>query len=228
MDHSEKRKKETEEQKNKRKELVIAAALDVFIEKGIEKTKMTDIAEKAEVGIASVYRYFKTKTDIVMEAGISYWSKEIDIFYSPFMENDYKVLNGLARVSKLLDVFIDIYMNHKNFYKFIEEFDNYVVKENIPSDRLFFYEKNILNLMPIMLETLELGKNDGSIKQNINNEQFYMTITHTLISLSQKLILRNIILDSDNNFEGKAQLELVKSMALKYIENNTSGGMQNE
>ena len=225
MDLAEKRKKETKEQKDKRKELVIAAALDVFIEKGIENTKMTDIAEKAEIGIASVYRYFKTKTEIVIEAGIRYWSKEIDIFYSTFLENDFKMLNGLARVSKLLDVFIDIYMNHKDFYKFIEEFDNYVVKENIPSDRLFFYEKKILNLMPIMLEALDLGKKDGSIKQNINNEQYYMTITHTLISLSQKLILRNIILDSDNYFEGKAQLELIKAMALNYIENNTSGGM---
>lgn len=225
MDLAEKRKKEIKEQKDKRKELVIAAALDVFIEKGIENTKMTDIAKKAEVGIASVYRYFKTKTEIVIEAGIKYWSKEIDIFYSPILENDYQKLNGLARVSKLLDVFIDIYMNHKDFYKFIEEFDNYVVKEKIPCDRLFLYEKKILDLMPIMIEALDIGKKDGSINKNINNEHYYMTITHTLISLSQKLILRNIILDSDNYFEGKSQLELIKAMALKYIENNTSGGM---
>lgn len=72
--------------------------------------------------------------------------------------------------------------------------------------------------MPVMIDALELGKKDGSINQCLNSEQYYMTITHTLMSLSQKLILRNIILTSDNDFEGRMQLELVKDMALKYIQ----------
>jgi AcrR family transcriptional regulator len=224
MDLLEKRKKDNEEQKDKRKDLVIAAAIEVFIQKGIDNSKMTDIAEKAQVGIASVYRYFKTKTEIVIEAAICFWNMKIDIFYDPLFENDSKNLNGLATVSKILDIFIDIYINHKEFFRFVEEFDNYVVKENISPERLAQYEKNILNLMPVMLEALELGKKDGSINQNLDNEKYYMTITHTLMSLSQKLILRNIIVNSDNYIEGKTQLELVKAMALKYIENN--GGMQ--
>lgn len=227
MDLIEKRKKETEQEKDKRKKFVVDAAVKVFIEKGIENTKMTDIAENAEIGVASVYRYFKTKTEIVIEAAISFWNTEINIFHS-ILENDFDKLSGLARVSKILDIFIETYMNHKYFFRFIEDFDNYVVKENIPKERLSSYEKNILKLMPVMIEALELGKKDGSINPDINNEKFYMTITHTLISLSQKLILRNIILDSDNYFEGKAQLELVKDMALKYIENKNYGGMQNE
>jgi AcrR family transcriptional regulator len=225
MDLKTKRKKEYEDEKDKRKEAVISIAIQVFIEKGIENSKMTDIAEKAEIGIASLYRYFKTKTEIVIEAAIAFWDLEIDAFYQYFNENDFKSLNGITRVSKILDVFINIYINHKDFFRFVEEFDNYVVKENIPTERLCIYEKNILNLMPVMIEALELGKKDGSITQNLNNEQYYMTITHTLISLSQKLILRNIILSSDNIIEGKAQLELVKDMALKYIENKNYGGM---
>jgi AcrR family transcriptional regulator len=225
MDLKTKRKKEYEDEKDKRKEAVISVAIQVFIEKGIENSKMTDIAEKAEIGIASLYRYFKTKTEIVIEAAIAFWDLEIDVFYQHFNENDFKSLNGITRVSKILDVFINIYINHKDFFRFVEEFDNYVVKENIPTERLCIYEKNILNLMPVMIEALELGKKDGSITQNLNNEQYYMTITHTLISLSQKLILRNIILSSDNIIEGKAQLELVKDMALKYIENKNYGGM---
>lgn len=205
--------------------MVIIAAIEVFIEKGIENTKMTDIDEKAQVGVASVYRYFKTKTEIVIEAAIRFWDIEIDIFYNLFSKKDFKQLNGLDRVSKILNIFIEIYINHTDFFRLIEEFDNYVVKEKIEAQRLSLYEKNILNLMPVMIEALELGKKDGSIDLNINNEQYYMTITHTLMSLSQKLILRNIILNSDNSFEGRAQLELVKDMALKYIKNENYGGM---
>ena len=102
MDLIEKRKKENEEQKDKRKELVIIAAIEVFIEKGIENTKMTDIAEKAQVGVASVYRYFKTKTEIVIEAAIRFWDIEIDTFYKLFSKKEFKQLNGLDRVSQIL------------------------------------------------------------------------------------------------------------------------------
>lgn len=219
MELMEKRKRENEEQKDKRKELVLIAAIEIFAEKGIENTKMSDIADNAQVGVASVYRYFKTKTEIVIESAIKLWGIEIDIFLDMLIQNDFKILNGLDKVSQLLDIFIEMYINHKEFYRFIEEFDNYVVKEKISPERLESYENSILELMPIMINALESGKKDGSISPSINNEQFYMTITHTLMSLSQKLILRNIIINSDNNFEGKAQLELVKDMALEYIRN---------
>ena len=49
-------------------EVIDAALSRVFIKQGIDKTKMTDIAEEAQIGVASVYRYFKTKPDIAIEA----------------------------------------------------------------------------------------------------------------------------------------------------------------
>lgn len=228
IDLTEKRKLENKEQMDKKKALVLEAALEVFIEKGIENTKMTDIAQRAEVGVASVYRYFQTKTEIVIEVGILYWEKEINRFYAPFLESAYLSLNGIQKVSRLLDVFIEIYLKDPGFYKFIEEFDNFVVKEKVPAERLATYEQKILALMPIMFEALEQGKEDGSIQPSLQTAEFYMTITQTFISLAQKLILRNIILESDQHYDRKNQLELIKKMALSYIDNQTFGGNEDE
>lgn len=210
-------KSKTEEQREKRKELIISAAIDVFVEKGIENTKITDIAERAQIGVASIYKYFKNKTEIVIEAAITFWNIEINTFSDIFLKNDFKQLNGLARMEQILDILIKMYLNHKGFFRFVEEFDNYVIRKKIPTHRLDLYEKNILNFMPIIIESLESGKKDGSISSNINAELYCMTITHAFISLSQELILRNTILICDDNFEGRAQLELVKDMALTYI-----------
>ncbi|MNJ61749.1 hypothetical protein D3C77_575540 [compost metagenome] len=134
-----------------------------------------------------------------------------------FEETDYRSLNGIQKVQLLLEMFVTLYTNHKDFLRFIEEFDNYILKEKISPDRLEVYEQTILNLRPYMMEALEEGKRDGSIGHSIHNEQFYMTITHTLISLCQKMISRNTILNSDREIEGKSQVKLVVQMAIHYI-----------
>lgn len=49
----------------KQKKLDIAhAAMYMFSEKGVEKTKMIDIAQKAGVGKGTIYEYFSSKTEI--------------------------------------------------------------------------------------------------------------------------------------------------------------------
>ena len=77
MDLRQKRRLELENFKNQKMEEVIASALKVFLKKGIDSTKMTDIAAQAEIGVASLYRYFKTKPEIVVEAACILWQVEI-------------------------------------------------------------------------------------------------------------------------------------------------------
>lgn len=205
--------------KEKRKEEVILASIEVFKKHGIENAKMTDIADKADVGVASIYRYFTTKPELVIEAALKTWEIVIDTFYKDFSKENYKSLNGIKSVETLLEVFLNLYKHHKDFMRFIEEFDHYVIKEKISSDKLELYERTILNLKPLMLDALQKGKQDGTIKQQVDNQTFYMTITHSLISLSQKLISRNTILNSDHDIEGEEQIKLLIQMALQYISN---------
>ena len=47
-----------------RKELIIDAAEELFIESGFEKTTMDNIAEKAEYTKPTLYKYFKNREDI--------------------------------------------------------------------------------------------------------------------------------------------------------------------
>lgn len=219
MDLKAKRKKELFEQKEKRKEEVIAAAVEVFKEKGIENSKMTDIAEKAEVGVASVYRYFKTKPDLVVEAAIKFWDIETNSLYSEFNKDSINELIGIEKIKIILNVFVNLYNNHKDFAKFLEEFDNYVVKEHIPNEKLENYENSIINLKKIIFDALEEGKKDSSVRSDIDNEVFYITVSHSLMTLAQKLILRGNILKSDNDVPGENQIKLVIDMAIKYIQN---------
>ncbi|WP_139904949.1 TetR/AcrR family transcriptional regulator [Clostridium thermarum] len=217
MNLKEKRKIETDNLKEQRKEEVVTAAIEIFKEKGIDNTKMTDIAEKAEVGVASVYRYFKTKFDLVLATATYLWREDIRGLYEQFYDTDFKKLSGLEQIRKILYISIDIYKQHPQYLSFLEYFDNYIVKEKVPAEKLESYEKSVIDMRRGIFEALEQGKKDGSIKADIDNNTFYITITHGLMSLSQKLILRGTILKSDYEVSGEDQIRLLVDMAVGYI-----------
>lgn len=217
MELKEKRKIEQENLKRQRKEEVITAALEVFKIQGIENTKMTDIAEKAEIGVASVYRYFKTKPDIAVEAARKLWEDEIKELYASYTDEAFLNKNGVTMVKEILEVFLKLYKDHQDFMRFIDEFDRYVVRENISTEKLKEYEKSIIDLKSIMIKALECGKKDGTIRSDLDGGHFYFSITHALMSLCQKLILRGNVLESDKYVEGEEQIKTIIDMAVKYI-----------
>jgi AcrR family transcriptional regulator len=56
-----------ERQKEKRFQAIIKAALLLIKEKGYGSTSIEEIAGKAEVGVGTVYNYFHTKAEIILE-----------------------------------------------------------------------------------------------------------------------------------------------------------------
>lgn len=212
-----KRKIELENQVEKRKEEVVAAAVEVFKQNGIENTKMTDIAQKAEVGVASVYRYFKAKPDLVIEAAIKLWKDEINILYSYYGSSEFKELSGLMQIKKALEVYIKLFEDHKDFVRFIEEFDNYIIREGVQPEKLEGYENTIVTLQSVVFDAAAAGVNDLTVRKDIDIHMFYDSVNHALMSLCQKLVLRGKILKSDYDIEAAAQIRLVIEMAVEFI-----------
>lgn len=217
MNLREKRKMEIENQKNQRMEEVIIAALEVFKKQGIENTKIVDIADKAEIGVASVYRYFKTKPDIVIEAACKFWQDEISEMYQYYLEEEFTKKDGITKVKEILEVFLKLYYEHQDFIKFIDEFDRYVVKEKIPKEKLNTYEKSIISLKSLFIIALETGKSDGTIRSDLQSEKFYFSISHALMSMCEKLVLRGNVLESDEYVQGEEQIKMIIEIALNYI-----------
>lgn len=49
------------------RELILATALPLFLDRGYEATTMEEIAEAAQIGTSTLYRYFPTKDALVLE-----------------------------------------------------------------------------------------------------------------------------------------------------------------
>lgn len=219
MQPVDRRKREFEETKKKKMEYIIDKALEIFCSQGIDNTKVTDIAKAADVGVASVYRYFKTKSDIAIQVGIKFWNQVKEEFKIKSINSDFINKNGLEEFKEIMNFFLILYIEYPYLLKFLHDLDAFIIKEKIESDKLKDYEKNILDIRDMVVNYIEKGQKDGSIKTTFIAEELYVTTTHTLMSLVQKLSLRGSILKSDINISGEQQIRMVLDMIITYVEN---------
>ncbi|HYA73624.1 MAG TPA: helix-turn-helix domain-containing protein, partial [Roseiarcus sp.] len=90
----------------RRREQIIAAAIDLFSHQGYYRTSIQDIARKAGVSIGLIYQYAQTKEDVLLLSLISVletYKQEIPIAIKP-TDNPLEALSAtLATYCRIID-----------------------------------------------------------------------------------------------------------------------------
>ena len=68
------------EERETRKNLIIDAAMDLFSQKDFHKIGMRDIAKRAGISAAAIYRYFPSRDDVFVEALVRHMKMVEDMF----------------------------------------------------------------------------------------------------------------------------------------------------
>jgi len=207
------RKQQTEQ----RKQQILHAALELFCEKGIDETTVEEVAKKAGVGPATIYRYFETKAELSISAGMEYWQRIAEKYKSELSGKEYEKMSGIQQMQQIFHIFERIFEEEFLFLKFLQEFDIFVRKYQISKERLTEYENYILNLKPYMTDALEKGQKDGSLAFSYTVDEIYFSVTHTLLSLMQKLSYNGSILSSDERVELVLQIRITEDLLLKGL-----------
>ena len=87
-------------EKAQRRERLLDEAFRLFAARSIESVKLTEIAEAAGLGIVTLYRYFKTKPDLVIELATKKW-----IEYYAEVEKAYAARGSVERAPWMLTVY---------------------------------------------------------------------------------------------------------------------------
>ena len=190
-------------------------ASGLFLKKGIEAVKMTDIAENCGIGVASLYRHFETKTEMVIRSGIILWEKlRVDFF--EYISKKESNRTGLEDLIYDLDYFKILFDKHKLFIKFLDDFDRLMISEKIEKTKLADYEKSIVNFYEPFNESVKKGQADGSVRKDVDINLVYISMTHSLIAVCQKFI-RGEILPGDDFSVSAEEVEKLLELTAAYI-----------
>ena len=189
---AEKRKKEQEEQRAVRIREIVECSFGLFADQGIESITMNEIARQSEIGVASLYRYFTTKEELVIEAAIYAWKMEVEIFNKVFEYEDFGKMDGYTQLKSLMETFCEAVITQTSFFRF-------AIKRGREDGSISFAG----------------GKNE-SLK-NASDDELYFTIMHSLFSLCQKLSLSGEMLEMDLIVRSEKQISLLIEIILSAL-----------
>lgn len=182
------------------KERVIAQALICFVEQGIEAAKISEIAQRSGVTERSVYRYFASKTDLVLETALLFWSEAMEQVEAQVRRELRKDMCGAERVGRILRGYARLYFTHRQMLVFVHEAEAYLNRcgkallvENKPPAA---FEDRAGPLSAAIYKGME----DGSVRTDIDMASLYYNTYDAMLGLIQKLAIvgRNDPADDEN------------------------------
>ena len=190
---------------------IVDVATSLFLERSISSVTIKDIAEKADVGEMTVYRYFQKKQNIVLAAVLKL-ERDITKFYFDLSRGN----TGFEKMQIFYNSYISIFNDKPHYYQFIKEFDLYMY-ENGSQELLEGYQEKLDAFKVAFLAAYEEGLKDGSIKKLDNVSVFYFATTHALLELCKKLSYKEGLLSQDLKIEKKEELKVLVGIILNQL-----------
>ncbi len=195
---------------------VVVAAARLFMEKGITNVKMTDIAEASGIGVATVYRHYSTKNRVALAAGTFLWTDFNSQITDLVESDDFLRMDGATRLERMFRLYSTNYVENASFVRFIDELDHLVSSGGVSQEDLEAYGEEVDSFYLIFEDAYQLGRQDGSVRREVDFPVFYRSVAHALIGVAQKLYGGEVI-PSDDFSRGTEELECIVDMAVRSL-----------
>ncbi len=195
---------------------IIKTAKTEFYEKGIINSKISIIAKNANVGEASLYRYFTDKMQLVKLVAFDYWKEQVELFDIFAEKNIDPNSTGLAKVQSYLEIFLDLYYHHKPFLKFMNDLDTVIPSSNPMEGEHEFFEY-IIYINKAYVDLFLDGIEDGSINPIFDGKKMYGFVSKIMVPTTQRIALS---LGYSQPMDDESAAEFLNStiaMFIKYI-----------
>ncbi len=178
-----------ERKKKDTRSRIQASAIDLINKKGYEATTMVDIAQKADVGVGTVYNYYKTKSDILFSIKV----EEVKTFSPDF---DEIITKGIKEeknnsISFIIYSYTEFYLqtfsgyHNKSIWR--ELFSAALSNEQSIFDKIYsvdsVYLDKFIELLTILQNRNLLGK-QVNIKEAVKT--FYSILIYNIIMYISK------------------------------------------
>ena len=196
--------------KDLKRDYIIDSAKKLFLNKSISEITIKDISSVSNIGEATVYRYFATKENLAIAVSMSIQQEVLKF------PQDKESKTGLKQIEDFFNLFRNIFVEHRDYFKFISEFDTLYLNSIKNKDNKE-YSLSLDLFFDIFKNSYALGLKDKSVKKIDNLELFYYTATHSLLELCKKLASTKSELKQDLEVSKVSEIEYLISLFISVI-----------
>jgi AcrR family transcriptional regulator len=158
------------EERETRKNLIIDAAMDLFSQKDFHKIGMRDIAKRAGISAAAIYRYFPSRDDVFVEALVRHM-KEVEELFEKNVAIQHTTLEELAMRS------VDYLLENESVFQMMGHF---MITGQIQPKALERYntmQRRFLDMLEKVNKKTDIGMNSRLVTHAI-----YASVTGVVMS----------------------------------------------
>jgi AcrR family transcriptional regulator len=172
-----------EREKERKRAMMLEAAEELILEKGLDSLNMDEVAERAEVSKGSLYQYFNNKTDLVL--GIC--DKATTLLSNEIQKVLTLDLPGIKLVNKIGATFLSFVGSHPEYFRAMR-FQENLKEENIDfeSEYMTSCKENSKSSFTCMVRAIQIGMQDGTIKTEYDPKQLAALLwstSHGMVTL---------------------------------------------
>jgi len=102
----------TQEEQARRRQEIFDASVHLFVEKGFAETSMREIAAAAGIGKATLYDYFKTKEEVMVD----FFKREVHAIAARAAEIARQELPATEKLRRIVLMHLEYWLPRKAFY----------------------------------------------------------------------------------------------------------------
>lgn len=155
----------------------------LFTGRTIDGVSLEEIAREAGIGIATLYRWFGSKTELAV--AVSVWKWEDFLRELPGEDPAARQDTGAEGFARYLDSFLDLYRNHRDLLRYNQFFNVYLQSARDDSSaggHLAAYEKVIGRFAARFRQVWEKGCRDGTLCTEIPWTQVFSATLHIMMA----------------------------------------------
>jgi len=163
-----------EKRREQKKKSILEAALALFMEYGIQKVSIAEIAKKANVSQVTIYNYFESKDNLVRFVFQYYvdqvWNTQKQVLESDLPFNE-KIKNIIFEKGMKADQ-----ISTRFFQDFMKDY---------ASGQSYVEEVYLKEALPLLINLFDEGRKQGVIDSTISNEAilFYLQMFQRYLQL---------------------------------------------
>ncbi|MBW2180912.1 MAG: TetR/AcrR family transcriptional regulator [Deltaproteobacteria bacterium] len=144
--------------KNDKYQRILEAAINIFAKQGFYQSTISQVATEAGVADGTIYLYFKSKDDIL----IQFFSDKTKQVFERFREEVDKANSAVDKLGNLIRIHLEEFQRDRNMamvYQ-VETHQNYRIAENQIKEMSKMY-------LDIVSEIVEQGQAEGSVRRDL-------------------------------------------------------------
>lgn len=198
-----------------RRDIVIETAFKLFAENRIEPVTMTVVADNCNMGVASIYRYFGTKKELVIAVATKKWREYYGELQKYYKELNVDKMTAAQELEFYIDRYIDLYNENSDLLNFNANFGIYIGSEDTTKDEMRPYNSIIDKFINRFHMLYKKAQDDKTIRTDISERSILYNIMYTMMSALSKYST-NIIHSADQDRNYEKEICQLKDMYLEY------------